>query len=360
MKSNLRVVRIVIAIGVCLPLLGLRATSAPQSQKTGSETTRALEVVPVQGFDNTMVYMIAGAGANIAFQVGDEGVVLVDSGPRERAPEVLAAIRKITNKRIIHLINTHAHEDHVGGNEYIVKATGGQRTSQGGGGGGTENPGGVQIYAHQKTADRMLFPSGTDPKYPDEAVAKFTFLTRDKQLYFNGEAIELWWQPNAHTEGDVIVFFRKSDVIVAGDLYSPSRFPVFELNSEGSLQGILNGLNQIVSLAVPAFNQTGGTRIIPGHGWLSTQSDVVEVRDMATVMRDRIRYLAREKRMTLAQVKALRPAVDYDPVYGTPAYGADTGFWTTDQFVEAVYADMSRDGPLPPSRSGLNFSDGGR
>jgi cyclase len=308
----------------------------------------ALEILPVQGFDRTMVYMIVGAGANITAQVGDEGVVLVDTGSAASADEVLAAVRKITDKPIRYIINTHAHPDHVGGNNTIVKAIGGQRTAQGGGGGGVENPTGVQLFSHQKAADRML----DDPTYIDDAIPKFTFLTADKQLYFNGEAIDLWYHPNAHTDGDILVYFRRSDVIAAGDLLHTDTYPVFDAEWDGRLQGMLNGLNQIIDIAVPRFNQMDGTRIIPGHGRLCTESDVAELRDMATIVRDRITYMI-AKNMTLEQVKAARPTIDYDPVYATPAL-------TTETFVEAVYTDLKEPWRGPAAKSGLNFSDGGR
>lgn len=329
---------------ICLCVWALAAPAAAQ------QAASDLKVLPVQGFGTTMVYMIVGAGANIAAQIGDDGVVLVDTGVAEASDKVFATVRQLTDKPIRYIINTHAHPDHVGGNIGIVKVIGGQRTAQGGGGGGVENPTGVQLYAHQKTSDRML----DNPVYPDEVIPKFTFLTADKQLYFNGEAIELWWHPNAHTDGDILVYFRRSDVVVAGDLLSTDTFPVFDVEADGGLQGVLDGLNHIIDIAVPRFNQMDGTRIIPGHGRLCTESDIAEIRDMGTIIRDRIQYMT-QKNMTLEQVKAARPTIDYNPVYGTT-----TGFWTTDKFIETVYADLKKPRKGPAPKSGLNFSDGGR
>jgi cyclase len=304
------------------------------------------------------VYMLVGAGGNIAIQVGDEGVVVVDTGLAAAADAVLAAIRTVTDKPIRYIINTHAHADHAGGNEHIVASSGGQRTDAGGGAGAAlqQNPGGVIVVAHDNTAMRMLLPPEGQPAYPEQAVARSTFITADKQLYFNGEAIELWHHSNAHTDGDVVVFFRRSDVIVAGDVLHTATFPVFDADTGGRLQGMLNGLNHVIDIAVPAFNQIGGTRIVPGHGWLCTESDVVELRDMATIVRDRIQDMI-QRNFTLAQVKAARPVIDYDPVYG-----AATGRWTTDRFLEAVHADLKEPwtGPGPVAKSGLNFSDSGR
>jgi cyclase len=316
-----------------------------------------IKVLPVQGFDTTRVYMLVGAGGNIVLQVGDEGVVMVDTGVAAASDAVLGAVRAITDKPIRYVINTHHHPDHVGGNEAVVKASGGQRTDAGGGGGALlqQNQNGVMVFAHQNTVDAMLSPLAGRPAYPEPAVARSAFITSDKQLHFNGEAIELWWHPGAHTNGDILVYFPRSDVIVAGDLLQMGAFPRFDAEAGGRLQGMLNGLNQIVDLAVPRFNQIGGTRIVPGHGYLCTESDVVEARDMATIVRDRVQHLL-QKNLTLAQAKAVKPLADYEPVYGA------SGEWSAERFLEAVYADLKRpwDGPGPVAKSGLNFIDGGR
>jgi glyoxylase-like metal-dependent hydrolase (beta-lactamase superfamily II) len=302
--------------------------------------------------------MLVGAGGNIAVQVGDEGVVMVDTGVAAASDAVMRTVRTLTDKPIRYIINTHHHGDHVGGNEAMVKASGGQRTDAGGGGGAQlqQNQNGVMVFAHQNTVDAMLFPSGGRPPYPEPAVARSSFITSDKQLHFNGEAIELWWHAGAHTNGDVLVYFPRSDVIVAGDLLQMGVFPMFDAEAGGRLQGLVNGLNQMIELAVPRFNQIGGTHIIPGHGWLCTESDVVEARDMVTIVRDRVQHLV-SKGATLEQVKSAKPLADYDPVYGT-----NTGPWTTDRFLEAVYTDLKKpwDGPGPVAKSGLNFSDGGK
>lgn len=325
---------------------------------TGQGQAFDVKILPVQGFDTTMVYMLVGAGGNIVAQVGDEGVVLVDTGVAAASDAVLRALRTITDKPVRYVINTHAHEDHVGGNEAIVRVAGGQRTDAGGGGGAAlqQNQNGVMVFAHQNTVDTMLFPPPGRTPYPEPAVARSSFITADKQLHLNGEAIELWWHPSAHSSGDILVYFPRSDVVVAGDLLQPASFPVFDPDAGGRLQGVLNGLNQIIDLAVPRFNQIGGTRIVPGHGWLCTESDVVEVRDMGTIVRDRVQYLI-QKGLTLEQTRAARPLADYEPVYGST-----TGQWTASRFLDAVYADLRKpwDGPGTAAKSGLNFIDGGQ
>ena len=307
----------------------------------------------VQGFDATKVYLIHGAGANITAQIGDDGVLLVDTGTGQATDKVLAAIRRLTDKPVRYIINTNADVDHAGGNESVLKAIGGQRTAQGGGGGGVENPDGAMLVAHQNTANRMADAADNRPAYPDEVIPKSTFITDNKQIYFNGEPIELWWH-GGHTDGDTLVFFRRSDVIVAGDILNTDTFPIVDLQAGGSLQGVLNGLNHIVDLSVPRFNQIDGTRIIPGHGYVCNQSDVAEIRDMTTIMRDRIQYMI-QKNMTLAQVEAARPAVDYSSVYGVAS-----GNGTADHFIETLYADLKKPRKGPAPLSGLNFGDGGK
>jgi glyoxylase-like metal-dependent hydrolase (beta-lactamase superfamily II) len=160
-----------------------------------------------------------------------------------------------------------------------------------------------------------------------------TYLSGSKEVFFNGEAIQVLHQPNAHTDGDSIVFFRRSDVVAAGDIFTPGRFPGIDLDRGGSINGLINGLNHIIEITIPADKQEGGTYVIPGHGHLCDEADVVEYRDMATIVRDRVQEMVK-KGMTLAQVKDAKPTLDYDPLYGQ-ANGA------TDRFVEQVYKSLS-------------------
>ena len=162
-----------------------------------------------------------------------------------------------------------------------------------------------------------------------------TFFTARKNFWYGGEPIEMWNEPAAHSDSDLIVFFRKSDVIVAGDVIAADRYPYIDAKSGGSIQGIINGLNRVVSMAVPEYNQQGGTRVIPGHGRIMNQSDVVEYRDMATIIRDRIAMAAAAGK-TLEQIKAMHPTLDYDG-----NYGATTGPWTTSMFIDEVYKEVT-------------------
>jgi cyclase len=162
-----------------------------------------------------------------------------------------------------------------------------------------------------------------------------TYFPEEKDIYFNGEAVMLYHEPNAHTDGDSIVFFRKSDVVVAGDTFVTTSYPFIDQANGGSIQGEINALNRLLDIMVPGRVQEGGTFVIPGHGRICDEADVVEYRDMVTIVRDRIQDMV-TRGMTLAQVKAARPTLDYDR-----HYGADTGLVTTAGFIEQVFKDLS-------------------
>jgi glyoxylase-like metal-dependent hydrolase (beta-lactamase superfamily II) len=173
-------------------------------------------------------------------------------------------------------------------------------------------------------------------KMPVSAWPTETFVGREKEFFFNGEPVFMYHVPAAHTDGDSIVFFRRSDVIATGDVYRTDSYPVVDLEKGGTVQGVIDALNLVLDLAVPAHHEEGGTFIVPGHGRISDEFDVLEYRDMVTIVRDRIQSMI-AKGMTLDQVKAARPTRDYDP-----RYGATTGAWTTDKFIEAVYRTLKR------------------
>jgi glyoxylase-like metal-dependent hydrolase (beta-lactamase superfamily II) len=177
----------------------------------------------------------------------------------------------------------------------------------------------------------------TAPNQPSVAEASLPlseYFTPTRDFFFNGEAIVLHHVPAAHTDGDSLVFFRGSDVVSVGDLFTPGSYPVIDLQNGGSVQGLIAGLNRILEITVPAKFQEGGTYVIPGHGRLCDEAEVVEYRDMVTIVRDRIQDLIK-KGMTLEKVQAARPTRDYDTEYGT-----NTGFWTTEMFVEAVFRSL--------------------
>jgi glyoxylase-like metal-dependent hydrolase (beta-lactamase superfamily II) len=281
------------------------------------------------------VWMIVGGPFNAAVSIGNDGVLVVDTMVEPLADKFLAEIRKLAgDKPIRYIINTHFHPDHTGGNAKVTAAgqsiVAGNFAAQVGQAAANQ----ANVIAHENAQIRMM--SDLKPAPPFIAMPTDTFFTESKDLYFNGEAVQILHQPSAHTDGDVIVFFRKSDVIVAGDVYINTTFPIVQLDQGGSFQGIIDALNRITDLTVPAEKQEGGTYVIPGHGHLADEADVVEYRDMNTILRDRF-LDAIKKGMTLDQLKASRPVRDYEG-----RYGATSGFWTTDNFIEAVYRSLSQ------------------
>jgi cyclase len=278
-------------------------------------------------------YMIAGAGGNIGVQVGADGVVVVDAGSASSADAVVAAIRKLTRQPIRYLINTSADPDQVGGNATVAKA--GQTLFMQTSGAGLSadfQGGGASILSVEEVLTRMSAPTGKASPFPVAAWPTETFHQARKYMYLNGEGIEILHQPAAHSDGDAIVFFRRSDVIVAGDILDTTRFPVIDIAKGGSILGEIAALQKLVDTAIPSVpivSRDAGTLIIPGHGRLCDQLDVVEYRDMVTIIRDRIRDLKKEG-LTLEQVKAAAPARGYTRRYGSAA-----------DFVEAVYRSMN-------------------
>jgi glyoxylase-like metal-dependent hydrolase (beta-lactamase superfamily II) len=307
----------------------LACSAGAAAQQASGASLEVLELRP-------NFYMIAGAGGNIGFQVGVDGVVVVDSGSAPSAEAVVAAIKKVTNQPIRYVINTSVDPDHVGGNEAVAKA--GQTLFTQGGGAGISADflgGAASILSVEQVLTRM---SGKSSPFPVAAWPTETFNQPRKYMYLNGEGIEIFHQPAAHTDGDAIVFFRRSDVIVAGDVFDTTRFPVIDVAKGGSIRGEIAALQKLVDTAIPSVpivSREEGTLIIPGHGRICDQLDVVEYRDMVTIIRDRIRDLMKEG-LSLEQIKAAKPARGY-----TRRYGSGTGSWTTDSFVEAVYRSMS-------------------
>ena len=288
------------------------------------------------------VHLIAGDGANIAVQAGPDGVVVVDSGAGRRSDDVIAAVKRLSSQPIRYILNTSAHPDHVGGNA-TLSATG---DALGGGGGGAAAAvisgvrSGAARLAHENVLLRMSAPLGEKAPFPEAAWPTEGFIDK-KNLYLNGEAIQILHVPAAHTDGDSIVFFRRSDVIVTGAVVDITRFPVIDLAKGGSIQGEIDALNFILDLAIPptplVWHQ-GGTQIIPARGRLLEHADVVEYRDMVTVIRDVVSEMIK-KGMTLDQIRAAEPTKGY-----TRRYGSTSGPWTTAMFVDAVHASLTKGG----------------
>jgi glyoxylase-like metal-dependent hydrolase (beta-lactamase superfamily II) len=309
------------------------AASPPQGRGAQpSANDVRMQVLHVQGD----VYMIVGAGGNTTVQAGKSGVLVVDTQLAQVSDKLLAAIRTISPKPIHYIINTHVHDDHIGGNANLAKAgpTRPDRAPvQAGLGGNVDAK--TTIIAHENVLNRMVV-SGPEGRAADLWPTD-TYFGDDKEVFFNGEAIQIFHEPAAHTDGDSIVFFRRSDVLATGDIFTTTMYPFIDSQRGGSINGIINALNRIIDIAIPDHKvQEGGTMIVPGHGRLCDEQDVIEYRDMTTIIRDRIQNMVK-KGMTLEQVKAAKPTLDFDP-----RYGADTGFWTTNMFVEAIYRDLTK------------------
>jgi len=287
-----------------------------------------VHVLPVQG----NVYMLVGAGGgNITLQAGDDGVLLVDTSIEALTDKVLKAVRSVSTKPIRYILNTHVHPDHVGGNAGLAR----QGAVIAGGNMGLNSYNGAAVVAHENVLARMSAPTGQQAPFPQAALPTDTYFTKKKDLFFNGEAIEILHEPSAHTDGDSIVFFRRSDVVSAGDVFVTTTYPVIDLDRGGNIQGVLGALNHILDITVPREKQEGGTYVIPGHGRLGDEADVLEYRDMLTIVRDRIQDLVTNG-MTLEQVKAAHPTLDYDGIYAKNASA-----YSPDMFVETVFKSLS-------------------
>jgi glyoxylase-like metal-dependent hydrolase (beta-lactamase superfamily II) len=288
--------------------------------------TLEVETLHVQG----QVHLIAGAGGNIAAQVGDEGVLLVDTGYEPMAGKVLAAVRKLSDKPLRRIINTTLMDSHTGANGVLVKEG---RLNQAGPGLGAR-PNEADLIAHSSLL-ALMTEIGRD-RISTDRWPPSVFSGKQKDLSSNDEPVVILHVPNGVTEGDSLVWFRKSDVVVSGEIFNHASFPFIDVAHGGTINGIIEGLNTMLDIMVPKHNQEGGTMVIPGYGRIGDEHDVLEYRDMVTIIRDRVQA-AIDKKMTLQQVKALKPSATYEY---EPRFNRDPA-WTAEMFVEAIYRTLS-------------------
>jgi len=301
-----------------MPLAAVLAFAQPQA---------AIEVLHVRG----NVFMFASDDGNITVQVGEhrdnDGVLLVDTGSASMTDRVLAEINKLTKKPLRYLVNTSADPGHVGGNAVLSKPRASRET-----GGNGPLAAEINIYAQDNALTRLSTP---EAHMPVDGLPTMTF-ERLKDFTFNGEAVQIFSEAPAHTDGDSIVFFRGSNVISTGEIFSTVGYPVIDLGRGGSIQGEIKALNHLLELTVPEIAQEGGTMLIPGHGRLCDEADLTEYRDMVTIIRDRVADLIK-KGKSLDETKGARVTRDYDGRYSQPA-------WTGDMFVESVYNSLKPTG----------------
>jgi glyoxylase-like metal-dependent hydrolase (beta-lactamase superfamily II) len=349
---------VLMAVVVLAGLAASFATQDVRAQRNRDEIRSEMNWWPVR--DN--VWMLVGAGANIAASVGPDGVLIVNSGEARSSERVIEAIRQLQTqlnafglidvqtperggaetrsrfpvnthappKPIRYIINTNAFEHSVGGNESLA-ATG--VTYTGGNVAGTiaDSSSGAAVLAHENVLVRMISRQADFAALPTE-----TFFIDEYKLstFFNDEGIRIVHFPNASTDGDSVVYFRGSDVIATGDIFNMDFFPIIDVDQGGHIDGVLDALNYILKLAIPEFRTEGGTMFIPGHGRLADSADVGYYRDMLTIIRDQVKNLI-DRGMTLEQVIAERPTYGYEG-----RFGSDTGSWTTEMFIEAVYRSL--------------------
>jgi len=275
-----------------------------------SAQEKAVEFTTFQLSDT--VYMLKGRGGNVGISTGEDGLYIIDDQVKPVTSQLLQAIRKISNKPIRFVINTHYHADHTGGNETIGAA-------------------GAVIIAHDNIRKRMtteqvsIFMNNTTPPYPKGALPVVTFNDR-MSLHLNGETATAYYVAEGHTDGDAIIHFPASNVIHMGDMYFNGLYPYVDLDAGGSMQGLVAAADLALSMADES------TRIIPGHGPLGVTEDLKGYRDFLIKAGANVQELI-DKNMDLQQIIAAEPTREWDETLGKT--------WITPaQFVTFIYNSL--------------------
>jgi glyoxylase-like metal-dependent hydrolase (beta-lactamase superfamily II) len=328
-----------LAAVICLAGSASAAQAQDQVLQTIKTDSKNIQVLHVRG----NVYMLVEPLVNVTVQVGEQYVIVVDPGAAELGDEVVSIIRSLTSLPILFVVNTSSDKDRTGADLTLSNA-GWALPNAGDTGTNPEVADALinhvslvpsaSVVGHTNTINRMSEAMGK------LATSAINYGHEGFKLY-NNEPVVFQHMPAAHSDGDTLVFFRGSDVISVGGLFSTTSYPVIEPERGGTIDGFIDSLNAIIAITVPHESEEGGTYVIPGRGHLCDRNDVVDYRDMVTIIRGRIQAMIK-KGMTLDQVKAAKPTFDYDPLYG-----AKTGPWTTDMFVEAVYRGLNKDKTMP-------------
>ena len=295
---------------VCLLALGFALVAAPVARAQGSDFDKVeIKTQPLAGG----VSALFGAGGNIGVLVSPDGVLLVDDQFAPLTPKILAAVKALSDKPVRLVLDTHWHGDHVGGNENLAQ-------------------GGAVIVAQDNVRKRMTegqvskFFDRTTPPAKPAALPLVTF-DRDVTLHLGEETIRALHVDHAHTDGDVIVRFEKANVVHMGDTFFSGFYPIIDLESGGSIDGMIAAADRALPLMDAA------TKVIPGHGPVSDRAGLVEYRAMLTGIRDAIRAQVKRGK-SLAQVQAAKPTAPWDAKWGN-------GYLKPDRFTEIVFNSLS-------------------
>lgn len=316
----------IFSLKVVLTLFFILSTAYINGQPAPSEppVSGQLEVIHVQG----NVWMIAGVGGNIAVQAADQGVFVVDTGSLEFSEAVINAIASISDRPIRYIVNTSIANQHIGGNAAFASLPGGSTS-------GAERGARINVISQENVLFRMSTARETNGEriYPQLSWPTDGYYEAQRGQIFNGEAIDIIHMPNATSDGDSIVYFRGSNVLVSGDIFTTTGLPMVDYAKGGTFQGLIAALDHMLDITISDDLAEGGTYVIPGHGYISDEADLVEYRDMTYIIRDRLQRLISEEGLNLEQVKQARPVLGWESRYSRPG-------WTVDMFLEAVYSEF--------------------